>query len=103
LKKAEKAGQSAAPEQCYKIMAEVAELCRKLDDEGKRLQLEFGISDSLLEALEQAQIPEFEERYWRKEVQQTPVAVKLESVVGAGFERLMSTVDQNSVDPEFSD
>jgi len=76
-------------------MAEVAELCRKLDDEGKRLQLEFGISDSLLEALEQAQIPEFEERYWRKEVQQTPVAVKLESVVGAGFERLMSTVDQN--------
>ena len=82
------------------IQNEIDAISEELTAESKRLQREHGISDELLESIEAARRPKGESAFWAHQIQDTPVTISLDSLVGPGLEKLLATVKPQWLDRE---
>ena len=98
LRAAESAGNPDIPPEVDRLAGEVRALLAEMEQDLARQKVEEGIPDSLAELLDELIESRFEgpygnNRFWRADVQQTPVTVRLEEVVGNSLDAILRIVD----------
>ncbi len=82
-------------EKVQKLQAELSALHMSSSRMLAKTQRAYGISEELLEALEQEELPRIDQRFWLQDVEATPSGGDLDQLAARGLERLLSIVDRN--------
>ena len=89
----EQSGLSSASEESRRLLAAARAVNRQFSELLDDVQRASGFPDELFEAIEAAEMPTYEDRYWRKDVLGVQPTGDLDSSAAAGLEALTALVD----------
>jgi hypothetical protein len=67
---------------------------------GRKLQALAGIPDELFDEFEQSQMPQYDDRWWRSQIEATPPTEVLEETSARALEQLLGVVDRDWLSSE---